>query len=249
MTLSPTQTQILALAAQHLHHLASSPPGLPAGARNAVFRSMLRNGLLTEVAAPPEDVGLAWRRDEEGTSMVARITDAGLRAICVDPAESQEPAGASYSPPDVSEQPAPTPIPHAAQSAPRVPRTALRGAAAAVLAAWDAGGHGSADLAATVERLRPLLTAKPMRELSSPRTPRQGTKQATVLALLRRLEGASGPQLQEATGWAAHTVRGFLAGLGRKGVAVTVLERVRQVGPGKAGASGSYTVYRVVDAS
>ena len=69
-----------------------------------------------------------------------------------------------------------------------------------------------------------------------------------VLALLRRPEGASGPQLQEATGWAPHTVRGFLAGLGRKGVAVAVLERVRQVGPGKAGAAGSYTVYRVADA-
>ena len=131
---------------------------------------------------------------------------------------------------------------------PRVPRTPLRGAAAAVLSAWDAGGHGSADLATAIERLRPLLAIKPARRPDGPRTPRQDTKQAVVLGLLRRSEGASGPQLQEATGWAAHMVRGFLAGLSRKGVAVTVLERVRQVGPGKVGAAGSYSIYRAADA-
>ena len=70
-----------------------------------------------------------------------------------------------------------------------------------------------------------------------------------MLALLRRPEGASGPQLIEATGWAPHTVRGFLAGLARKGVEVSVLERVRQVGPNKVGAAGSYSVYRVVGAA
>src|SRR3954470_14927799 len=37
----------------------------------------------------------------------------------------------------------------------------------------------------------------------------------------------------EATGWAPHTVRGFLAGLAKKGITVAVLDRVRQVGPGK----------------
>jgi hypothetical protein len=40
-------------------------------------------------------------------------------------------------------------------------------------------------------------------------------------------------------------VRGFLAGLKRKGITVEVLERVRQVGPNKEGAKGSYSVYRV----
>ena len=66
--------------------------------------------------------------------------------------------------------------------------------------------------------------------------------------MLRRNEGASGPQIAEAMGWAPHTVRGFLAGLAKKGIRVSVLERVRQVGPNRTGAKGSYTVYRVVDA-
>ena len=69
-----------------------------------------------------------------------------------------------------------------------------------------------------------------------------------MLALLRRAEGASGPQLIGATGWAPHTVRGFFAGLKKKGIEVSVLERVRQVGPNKQGAKGSYTVYRLAEA-
>ncbi len=54
--------------------------------------------------------------------------------------------------------------------------------------------------------------------------------------------------IAEATGWAAHTVRGFFAGLKKRGIEVAVLERVRQLGPDKAGAKGSYTVYRVAAA-
>jgi hypothetical protein len=72
------------------------------------------------------------------------------------------------------------------------------------------------------------------------RTPRH-TKQARVLAMLRRNEGASGPAIAEAMGWASHTVRSFLAGLAKKGIMVKVLERVGQVGPDKQGAKGSYT--------
>jgi DNA-binding MarR family transcriptional regulator len=46
----------------------------------------------------------------------------------------------------------------------------------------------------------------------------KNTKQAQVLAMLRREGGASGPAIAEAMGWAPHTVRGFLAGLSKKGV-------------------------------
>ncbi|MCO6414845.1 hypothetical protein JYK14_01465 [Siccirubricoccus sp. KC 17139] len=49
--------------------------------------------------------------------------------------------------------------------------------------------------------------------------------------------------------WANHTVRGFFAGLKkRQGISVEVLERVRQVGPNKQGAKGSYTIYRIAEA-
>ena len=53
----------------------------------------------------------------------------------------------------------------------------------------------------------------------------------------------------EATGWQAHTVRGFFAGLKkRQGIAVVVAEWVRQVGPAKDGARGSYAIYRIAEA-
>jgi hypothetical protein len=39
-------------------------------------------------------------------------------------------------------------------------------------------------------------------------------------------------------------VRGFLARLRGQGITVTVLERIRQVGPDREGAKGSYSIYR-----
>ena len=40
-------------------------------------------------------------------------------------------------------------------------------------------------------------------------------------------------------------MRGFLAGLKKKGIQVETLDRVRAAGPDKAGAKGSFTIYRV----
>ena len=71
----------------------------------------------------------------------------------------------------------------------------------------------------------------PTPHTGGPRKPREGTKQQQVLALLRRTEGATVAQIAETTGWQAHTVRGFFAGLKkRQGIAVDAAERVRQVG-------------------
>ena len=74
---------------------------------------------------------------------------------------------------------------------------------------------------------------------------RHGTKQQAVIAMLARPDGATVAQIMEQTGWARHTVRGFLAELKLKGVAIEPIERVRQVGANKQGAKGSYTVYRL----
>lgn len=271
--LSDTQRVILSAAAQHEMGLARAPKTLPAAARNAVFRSLIKNNLLTEINAPRDYVGLGWRQDDDGTWIVARITDEGLRAIGIDPNEGD--AGAATAPtvaPATEPATEDAPAPGAAQAAPlteeiamldqvlaeraATPRASLRDAAAAVLAAWDdqAARFGTHDndmlvaLDAPIAALRILLAGKPARvarEPGSPRKPREGTKQEQVLAMLRRPEGATVAQIAEATGWAQHTVRGFLAGLKKKGHVVEVMERVRQVGPNKVGAKGSFSVYSI----
>jgi len=64
----------------------------------------------------------------------------------------------------------------------------------------------------------------------------------------RILPAAKVAQVGEATGWGKETVRGFFAGLKKKGIRVEVAERSRQFGPNCAGSRGSYTVYRVAGA-
>ena len=122
----------------------------------------------------------------------------------------------------------------------------VRRFAQAVIAAWDddlAKTHPA--LASAIATLRnTLTTAQPPRALGTPRQPRPDAKRALVVGLLRRPEGATVTQVSEVTGWARHTVHGFFAGLKKAGTPIEVLERVCQVGPGKQGAAGSYSVYR-----
>jgi hypothetical protein len=237
--LSPTQAQILTSAAQHPERLAEAPPNLPAAARNAVFQSMLKAGLLEEVSA------------DNCTALC--ITSAGLAAL--DAPAASETGGETVVGAQEGREglPAGTAAtrgqePLLARPAPPQRRTSLREAATALLVAWDAGLE-RLELLATMEALRAALGRRILdgiaRNPSAPRTPGKGTKQQAVITRLRREEGATIAQVIEATGWAQHTVRGFLAGLKKKGYAVEVLERVRQVGPGAQGAKGSYSIYRI----
>jgi hypothetical protein len=246
MTLSDTQGLILSRASRHEQGLAAAPKGLPAAARNAVFRSMLKNGLLAECAAPREYAGLAWREDADGTRIALRITDTGLRAIGTEPDGSADTVPAEAADTTEAELERPSDADQAASPAAPVLRATLRQATQAVLDTWDDDADRGA-LAGPMERLRAAL-AKPARAArgpGAPRRPHEGTKQEKVLAMLRRPEGATVAQIAEAVGWAPHTVRGFFAGLKKKGIAVAVLERVRRVGPNKEGAKGSYSIYRI----
>jgi hypothetical protein len=206
-------------AAQHEMGLARPPISLPAAARNAVFRSLIKNNLLTEINAPREHVGLGWRQDKDGTWIVARVTDEGLRAIGIDPNEGDAvadtaPTVAPAAEPATQEAPGDEPAQAAplteelamldqALAAPIVtPRTSLRDAAAAILAAWDDDANREGNMIGALhtpmEALRTLLAGKAARAPREPgalRKPREGTKQELVLAMLRRPEGATVAQI------------------------------------------------------
>ena len=56
------------------------------------------------------------------------------------------------------------------------------------------------------------------------------SKTSALLKLLRSNKGASMAQLQHASGWQAHSIRGFLAGTVKRRLGMVVLNRVSQFG-------------------
>ncbi|MDZ7891744.1 MAG: DUF3489 domain-containing protein [Rhodoferax sp.] len=59
---------------------------------------------------------------------------------------------------------------------------------------------------------------------------RENSKQATVIQMLQRPEGATVQQICETTGWQAHTVRGTFAGAFKKKLGLTIVSDKAQGG-------------------
>jgi Protein of unknown function (DUF3489) len=151
-----------------------------------------------------------------------RITRAGLQVIGV---ETKEDASERATPAD----------------------TGATSADAGVQAVEAPGPASGADSAATPAKPKTRASAKPAKAPPAEKpTPRTGTKQALMIEMLKRPEGATVEQIAAATGWQHHTIRGAISGALKKKLGLTVeATRTREVGPNKTGAKGSATVYRI----
>jgi len=81
-------------------------------------------------------------------------------------------------------------------------------------------GQGEKDEA----RPEPKSRRKPMvqaaEKTGASREPRAGSKQAQIISLMRRKNGATLDDMVEATGWLPHTTRAALTGLRKKGYSI-----------------------------
>jgi hypothetical protein len=153
-----------------------------------------------------------------------RITRAGLQAIGV---ETEDAASEGATPADTGATPADAEV-----QAVDVPTLATEADGVATPAKKGAKGTGKARATKAAPGEKP--------------TPRAGTKQAQMIELLKRPEGATVEQIAAATGWQHHTIRGAISGGLKKKLGFTVeATRTRQVGPNKEDAKGSATVYRI----
>jgi hypothetical protein len=152
-----------------------------------------------------------------------------MAAIGVEPEGDEAPAGADTAPTSAEAD--------SAADAP-APSTDANGAA------MPAKGKGKAKATkATPPTSEPEAAGEPT---ANP-TPRAGAKQALMIGLLKRPEGATVEQIAAATGWQHHTIRGAVSGALKKKLGLTVeATRTREVGPNKAGAKGNSTTDRIV---
>jgi hypothetical protein len=221
--LSDTQAVILSAASQRADGAVLPLPEtlkIKGGAVDKVLGSLKAKGLIDDQGTP---------RGDEPPPL--RISRAGLEAIGV----------------ETEDEPTSTAVP-VADAAHGVPDAQNGGAAGKEPQPPAEPGQAVQALAGGKRKARAAKPAKAGKAAPADTpTPRAGTKQALMIEMLRRPEGATVEQIAKATGWQHHTIRGAISGALKKKLGLTVeATRTREVGPNKVGAKGSSTVYRIV---
>ena len=205
--LTDTELVMMSAAARRDDRDLEPPKSMKASTAAKVAAKLIASGLVREIKA--KKGAAAWRRDEKtGQAYSLQLTAAGLKAIVVD-----------------VEDPRPTAVGDASTVADHVPANTTNVA--------DAPNEaiGKIAVGAAIATTPEIAATKP-----ATGKPREGTKIARVIELLRRDQGAALDELIAATGWLPHTARAALTGLRHRGYEVR-LER---------GDKDRASVYRVV---